>query len=384
MTTAQQPSILRRLLRLAGIAALLVAAITGVWVAANWTFVSRLVTYPFDATVTTTEWYTPTERIAGAFAEPLPSAPPASLGMDSRALQRAAAWADAHETSAFLVLRRGTIAAEHYWRGCGPDVPTISHSMAKTLIGLLYGAALERGDIRSLDDGIGNYVAEWQGQDRGEVTIAQLLRMESGLQLDDDREDPFSSMAQVHLAPDLLPTVLGMQKSRPAGRDFEYNNLNTQLLGIALERATKQRAAALLSARIWRPIGARDAAYWLDREGGNAKVYGGVLATARDWARVGELVRNRGRVGQTQVLPPSWIDAMETPSTFSTEYGLHLWLGAGDPERRIPSYVYLDGKAKQRVFVLRSLNLVVVRTGEDPENWSNDDLLALVVDAVTG
>ncbi|MCB9870765.1 MAG: serine hydrolase [Planctomycetes bacterium] len=153
----------------------------------------------------------------------------------------------------------------------------------------------------------------------------------------------------------------------PAGTRFQRNNLNTQLLGLFLERATGRRYASLLSERIWQPIHARDAAVWLDRERGNAKVCGAVLATARDWARVGELIRNLGRVGDRQVVPAAWIERMEQPAPHRGSCGLHLWRSKGRPDAGVPPYVYLDGRAKQRVFVLRGLELVIVRTGRTRE-----------------
>lgn len=341
----------------------------------------RLATFPADRSTTAVEWYSPTDVIRGGFARALPAATPAEVGLRAAALERAADWADRMNSSALLVMRSGRVALERYWRGCGRDVPTVSQSMAKTLLALLIGTAIERGEIGSIDDPIARHVTEWRGEPRGEIALRDLLRMESGLQNDDAREDPFSAIVQMHLSTDLLPVVLGLRRDRPPGRDHEYNNFNSQLLGLALERATGRRYAALLSERIWQPIGARDAAVWLDRAGGNAKVYGAVIATARDWARVGELVRHRGRVGDRAVVPASWFDAIERPSPHRREYGMHLWLGAGDPARGVPPYVYLDGKSKQRVFVVRSHELVIVRTGENARGWSDAELVRLVVAA---
>ena len=344
----------------------------------HWTVFRRLATYPWDTPVTSVGWYTPVEPIPGAFEQSLPTVAPATVGLDPEALAAAGRYADAKNSSAFLVLRRGRIAFEKYWRGADARTATNSFSMAKTFLVLLFGIAMARNEVDSFDDGVERYVDEWRGQPRGRITLRQLFSMESGLLYENDRSNPFSDMVQVHLASDLLPVILAMQPGRSPGTTYEYNNLNTQLLGLVLERATKQRYARMLSERLWQPVGAQDASVWLDRRGGNAKLYGCVFARARDYARIGELVRNRGRVGARQVVPSRLFETIERPSR-NPVYGLHIWLSGNQQPRDIPDYVFLDGKSKQRVFVLRSLEMVVVRVGENTRGWSDHDLLQLVV-----
>ncbi len=368
----------RRLIRGIGLFALFLLVLAGTWIATHWTFVCRLVSYPYDEPVTQVGWYTPAERIEGAYRATLPTGEPERFGFDSVALEQAAHYAGARNSAAFIVLRRGHIILEKYWRGSGPTTVTASFSMAKTLLALLIGTAVARNEIHSIDDPISRYVTEWRDQKRGAITLRQLLAMESGL------EDEFWDLLKVHLSDDLLPPLLDLEPDEPPGLSFNYHNLNSQILALALERATHCRYAELLSERLWQPIGARDAAIWLDRTKGNAKVYCCVLATPRDWARVGELVRHRGRVGKHLVVSSSWFDEMETPSRLNPNYGLHIWqIREPDQAHGTPPYVYLDGIANQRVFVLRSLELVVVRVGEKPDNWSDKELLQRVVAAMT-
>ncbi len=362
--------------------AALVAVTAGLWLWANWTFVHRLATYPWGAEVTNVAWYEPREAVPGDFRSEFASASPASLGFDPEALEESVTLARAYESSAFLVLRRGVIAHEHYGPEWGPDAPTNSFSMAKTLLALLCGAAIGRGEIGSVDDPVEQYVPEWLGQDRGAIRLRDLMRMQSGLLYENDREDPFSALVQMHVGDDSLPIVLAQQPSRPPGIDYEYNNLNAQLVGVILERVSGRRYAELLSERLWQPIGGRGASVWLDAEGGLAKMYGCVFATARDWARVGELVRHRGRVDDRQVIDPDWFSTIETASQHKSDYGMFVWLGEGDPTLNLPPFVYLDGKAKQRVFVVRDLELVVVRTGENTKGWSDEKLLGSVTAAI--
>ncbi|MCR9245894.1 MAG: beta-lactamase family protein [bacterium] len=377
--TRTRPTARRRRFTLLAVIGLVIAAL---WWLPDWPFWSRIATFPYDESTMAIEWYEPLEPVPGRFDSPLPTAGAASLGFDPVRLTRAAEWADQKNSSAFLVLRRGQIALERYWRSGSRDRATVSQSLAKTLIALLIGTAIERGEIGSLDDPIGRYVAEWRDTTKGSVTLAQLLRMSSGLENDDSRNSPFSAIANMHLGSDLLPTILAIERDREPGMDWEYNNFNSQLVGLALERATGQRYADLLSQRIWQPVGARDAVLWLDRDGGNAKVYGGLLATARDWARIGELVRHRGAVDGQTVVGSNWFDELERPSPHRATYGLHIWLHAADTDHGTPAFVYLDGKSKQRVFVIRDHELVIVRTGENARGWSEAEIVGLVVGAL--
>jgi CubicO group peptidase (beta-lactamase class C family) len=177
-------------------------------------------------------------------------------------------------------------------------------------------------------------------------------------------------MARVHFAADLLPVILGLPLEYEPGTRWRYSNLDSQLLGLVVERACGTRYAELLERRVWGPLGAGDASVWLDRDGGAAKTYCCVFATARDWARVGELLRNDGRANGKAIVTAQWVARMTSASPPSERYGMHVWLreGGGD----VPSHFYLDGKSRQRVYVIPSLEVVIVRLGEDASGW--DDL----------
>ena len=173
MRVAQPPatSIGRRLVRAAGFGIGIAVVLALVWIAANWTFLTRIVTYPFDDELSAVAWYEPRERIPGAFTTPLPSVEPAKLGFDPTRLAAAAKHAIERDSSAFLVLRNGEIGCEVYGEGCGADVQTISFSMAKTLVALLLGTAVARGEIGALDAAIASFGGEWRDAPRGAIPL---------------------------------------------------------------------------------------------------------------------------------------------------------------------------------------------------------------------
>jgi CubicO group peptidase (beta-lactamase class C family) len=134
-------------------------------------------------------------------------------------------------------------------------------------------------------------------------------------------------------------------------------------------------------------LAASNASVWLDRAGGTAKTYGGLFATARDWARIGLLFLNQGAVGDRQVVPREWIRKMITPSDLEPDYGLHIWLGyepggsrKGEREDPFPGDLYyLDGEDKQRVYIVPSRSLVIVRLGEDPGAFDDSFLPNIII-----
>jgi CubicO group peptidase (beta-lactamase class C family) len=377
----------RRVVISLGVLAAVAVVAVGALVAWEWTFLCRAFTIP-DCPVTDAAWYRPTDPVPGGPGPDLPVS--AKPQISANAVARAAAYAERKESSALLVLHRGEVVAEHYWRGHGRDARTCSMSMAKTLVGLLVGAAIADGTIAGVDEPASTYLTEWAGDGRAGITVRHLLQMASGLEDAEHYDDPFSAVGRMWLGPDSLPVVAAARLDHEPGSRFAYSSVDTQALAVVLERATGRRYADYLSEKVWRPVGASDAAVWLDRPGGLAKTFGGVLATARDWARVGLLLQNGGRVGGRQVIPAAWVRDMLTPSPRERDYGYQIWLGRGGCRREdheepflAPDVAYLDGRFKQRVYVVPSAELVVVRLGEQARGWDEAEVVNTLLRGLT-
>jgi CubicO group peptidase (beta-lactamase class C family) len=361
-------------------AVLALVALLAVW---QWTYLSRILTYPDDP-VTDAAWYQPREAVPGGPGEPLPVV--AHPGIRADALARAADYAERKNSSALLVVHDGEVVAEHYWRGHDAGSVTNSMSMAKTVVGLLVGIAIDEGKIASVDEPAAKYLTEWAGDGRRRITVRHLLQMASGLADAEHDDDPFSPVGRMYLGSDALAAVAKTPLAFEPGTRFDYNSIATQALSVVLERATGKRYAEYLSEKLWLPLGASDASVWLDREEGHAKTFCCLFTTARDWARVGLLILNEGRVGGRQVVPSAWVREMLTPSPREEDYGYQIWLGRqgsrrGDREEEFLAgdVIYLDGKFKQRVYVVPSRKLVVVRLGEQARGWDDAHLVNAVL-----
>ena len=112
-----------------------------------------------------------------------------------------------------------------------------------------------------------------------------------------------------------------------AGTRFDYNDINAQLLGMAVARATGMRYSEYLEQALWQPLGPEPARVWLDWRGGVAMSACCLISPARNWARIGLLLKDYGRYGKTQILPADWVEQMITPNRHSPYYGFQVWLG---------------------------------------------------------
>jgi CubicO group peptidase (beta-lactamase class C family) len=369
------------------IVAILGIVALGALLAWNWTYLDRLFTYPADMEVTNVAWYEPKELVLGAPGEDLPEEDAKQEEVAPQALERAALWAARKNSSALLVLHNGKLLSERYWKGHDRFAVSNSMAMAKTVVGLLVGIAIAEGKIRSEDEFAATYLPELARDQRRAITIKHLLEMCSGLRYDDDAPQFRSTRRAMDFGTDISSVVLSIPPARAPGKKFEYQSANTQLLGLILERATGRRYADYLSEKLWRPLAAANAAVWLDRPGGMPKTYCGLFATARDWAQIGLLFLNQGMADERQVVPREWIKKMITPSELEPDYGFHIWLGY-DPgglrkaERQEPfpgDLYYLDGEDQQRVYIVPSRSLVIVRLGENAGGFDDSFLPNIII-----
>lgn len=353
-------------------------AITGgTAIALNWTYLRRIVTHP-DNSITDVNWYKPLVTVKGN-PDALPIANNNFIPEDS--LNKISAYARSHNSSALLVMHRGKLVSESYWKGSTPSSTSNSMSMSKTIVALLIGIAIEERYIDSELDPVAKYIPEWSGDERNKITLQDLLYMRSGLRNEDNTDSLGSDLVQMYVGNDVDTIALNVPATKSPGEAFDYNNANTQILGEVLERATGEKYVDYLSSRLWQPLQARDAAIWLDRPQGNPKTFCCMFATARDWGKIGQLFVKRGKVNNKQVVAAAWLDKMIQPSSTESSYGYHIWLEAKTKDKPkisrrasqpfIANTIYLDGKSLQRVYIIPSQELVVVRIGEQSEEWDD-------------
>lgn len=375
--------LLRWLKRLLLIALLAVAAGLGVMYLQDPVLTTRLVSLPFGGS------QGPVDPVPGGPPLELRSAGEVNRSISAEALAAAVAYGAQTGSHALLVYHHGELQLEHYYPGYDASSISATQSMHKSVLALLVGVAIRDGYIGSVDDPAARYLPEWANDGRAAITLRQMLQQSSGIGFPQLGFNPLGGFFQLVLGDDIAPVVLGQPLEDPPGTRFDYNSVNTEALGIIIERATGQPYADYLSRALWRYIGANDAEVVLDSvEHATPRVFCCLGATARSWLAVGLLHLHQGRVGNRQVVPAAWMQQVIAPAPHNPNYGYLTWLGNEYAEYRAynhktatrayqsapfaaPDMVYFDGFGGSRVYIVRSLGLVIVRTGNIATDWDD-------------
>lgn len=215
-------------------------------------------------------------------------------------------------TAGLVILQDGKIRFERYGLDFDAGGRWTSFSVAKSFTSTLVGAALQDGYIRSLDDKVSEYIPDLRGSAYDEVTIRQLLTMSSGVEWNEDYEDPNADVARFNNAkpdPGMDATVSYMRKlprAHPPGEVWHYNTGETNLIGVLVTEATEKSLADYLQERVWQPAGMESTATWLQGKSGHEIAGCCLQASTRDFARFGLFVLANGRAGDTQIVPEDW------------------------------------------------------------------------------
>ncbi len=275
---------------------------------------------------------------------------------------------DGRNTLAALVLHDGRLVAERYAEGVTPETPLHGWSMTKSFAATLAGVLVQRGLLDVHAEGL---VPDLAANGREAITVDHLLRMTAGLDGFEtgDGFDPNSQM--LFTQSDMAHYAANRTVIHAPGDHWNYQSGNTILAGSAfgvfLGDAVPERQATL---REWLfdPLGMHHSVVEVD-EAGTLQMSSYMYASARDWARLGQLYLDGGRAGGVQIIPPDWIDYVTAPTPPSAgRYGAGFWLNnPGLPQDAF----MMDGFQSQRVVIIPSEGLVTVRLGAT--NGVNED-----------
>jgi len=291
------------------------------------------------------------------------------------------------DVTALLVLKDGTITYENYWLTGGKSVKWLSASVAKSFISALIGIAIDQGYINSIDDAVTVYVPQLKDSAYDGVRIKDILQMSSGASWNEDYSDPNSdinrSVRIFALGGSLDEFTASLKNEKKPGTFNRYNSTDTQVLGMLLREATGISVTQYMQKMLWDPIGAEDNAYWLLDSENMEVAYGGFNATARDYAKLGELYRLEGNINGTQIVPSNWIQASITPdaahlmpgenalSDYPLGYGYQWWIpdDSGD--------FMAIGVYNQFIYVSPQNNVVAVQLSANNIYGTNEELSTL-------
>ncbi len=276
----------------------------------------------------------------------------------------------ATNTASLLIVKNGKLVHEQYFNNYQRGSKTNSFSMAKGIVVMLLGKAIEDKKIKSIDQKFGDFYPKYKDLKFGsQLTLRDLASMEAGLDWDEEYKNPFSPNAKAYYGNSLANAVFFQELKEKPAEKFEYQSGATQLLGFAIRKAVDEPVADYLSEKFWTPLGMESNAYWSIDNNKMEKTFCCIHGIARDYAKIGELMRNNGKYNGQQLLDSAFVQKMTTPTKLSNEtYGLGLWINYDNP---IPHYYFL-GIQGQYIIVIPNKQMVIVKTGSHKDMTYND------------
>lgn len=263
-------------------------------------------------------------------------------------LVRPEEWLLRTHSDALLIMHDGKIIFEGYVADMDPAEPHTMQSMTKSFTGLLAGMLIDEGRIDPQKP-ISFYVPELAGSAWGKATVQQTLDMRAAVRYDEDIKNSNSDVRRYYgVAAGLFPPPEGydgplsiyellerLPQDGAHGKGFIYKSVHPEAIAWVISRVTGQSPAKLISERIWQPLGMTADAYVTVDPAGIAMMGGGMSATARDLARFGEMLRQRGRHGPRQIVPARVTDRLFSASARTA-------LAVPDGSWALPGYGYHD------------------------------------------
>ena len=266
-------------------------------------------------------------------------------------------------TRAVLVIYKNTIIAEKYDTGFNKNSKILGWSMTKSITATMFGILQKQRKINIYKPAP---IAEWKNDKRAKITVNDLLHMNSGLEWVERYDEISDATKMLFDAHDMTLSQLNKPAIHAPNTHWNYSSGTSNLLSGLLRRQfkTHQQYLDFWYSELIDKIGMNSMVLEADMAGNYVgSSYG--WATTRDWAKFGLLYLNKGNWNGEQIFDESWVDYVTTPTNTSNgRYGGHFWLNAGRfyPDAPTDLY-YCSGFQGQKIFIIPSLDLVIVRMG---------------------
>ena len=269
-------------------------------------------------------------------------------------------------TVALAVVQRDSLVLD--WtsdRIPGADtMRTNAFSMAKTFTALAIGAAVQQGLI-SVQDPVSRYLPRFGEGPGADLTVHQVLQMRSGIPFGENYRNPIGFMARSTYGRDILQRTAGYTVEGDAGVPWLYQGGNTLILHEILLAVIEEPLGTWFAEQIWKPVGAGEDAAWAVDNRGQERNYCCFYSRATEYARLGKLLLDSGRVGSKQIVDRNFMSDLMSPvgllpdGTDISHYGYQVWLGT----HKGHAFSGMLGLHGQYIVAIPDLDLVVVRTG---------------------
>ena len=281
-------------------------------------------------------------------------------------------WFEATQTTGLLIIHKGNIRLEQYYRGHSEDGHHISWSVAKSFISALVGIALEEGAFASIEDPVTRYVPELKNTGYDGVRIKDILQMSSGVKFNEDYGDYNSDInifgRTLAGGGSLDDFSASLEREIDPGIRHHYVSIDTQVLGMLLVRVTGKSLTEYMQEKIWTPLGMEYPGYFIADDSGMELALGGLNVSLRDYGKLGYLYLNQGSRAGVQIVPKQWIRDSTTPdaphllpgenplSSSIWGYGYQWWIPTNPDGEYLAAGIY-----NQYIYVYPKHDLVIVK-----------------------
>jgi CubicO group peptidase (beta-lactamase class C family) len=320
----------------------------------------------------------PRVSVAAEPGPPQPKVSPAEAGIDMAAIQQAVDYAATRDTRALVIGQGGHIVFEKYWDDSSLETPVDLSGFTPVLSGLLLGTVMygDRGLV--LDAPLSEFIDAWKNDERGTVTLRELLSAEGGFVRVDGWPLPGSLAARYAVRGDLRAALLAWPRDPKLPNGETPADVSADILALALEKRPGPRYASELSLNLFKPLGI--GGFSMGHDAGqetSGRIRAGCCLRMNigDWMRIGELLANDGVFEGSQLMPPGFVKQMLSPTRKDSPVG---WFTRVDGQFATPNVARLESKGKQRLWIVPSLRLVILRIGDEPPDWDE----AMIPDSI--
>ena len=286
-------------------------------------------------------------------------------------------------TTALVVVKNDTLTFEDYYQGTNEFDQRISWSMAKSFLSALFGIAVEEGHIKDLNTPVTEYVPSLIGSGYDGVTIKNVLQMSSGVYFNEDYGDFNSDINRfgrlMALGGSFDDFAASLTREREQGTFMHYVSIDTHVIGMVLRAATGKSIEEYFQEKLWTKLNTERDAIFITDTTGEPMVLGGLNLITRDFARMGMLYRDGGKLNGEQIVPSQWVEDSITPdaphlvpgkrdsSNTNFGYGYQWWLPENPDQEFLAIGIY-----GQYIYINRKHNVVIAKNSADRNFMAND------------
>jgi CubicO group peptidase (beta-lactamase class C family) len=292
-------------------------------------------------------------------------------------------------TDALLIIKNGKIVHEAYLNRSDERTHFMSYSMAKSLNSVMLGFAIKDGYVAAVSEPVTKYVTEVTGTAYDGATLQDVLRMRSGSDWNDNFFQPgpakdINEQAFMRGEVRYVTPAFSAKRKHPPGEVFNYNTVDSALIGLVVERAARKPISQYMSERLWKPAGMESYAFYvLDGPPGEGREFtgGGFNAVLRDYGRIGLMMLQKGVANRRQLLPADWVAESTAPTAKPSgrdTQGLgyaYLWWTIDETQ----AYTALGGEG-QFIFVDPQTQTVIVKLSHAPVGPAGAEVTAETIE----